>query len=189
MQYDIHGGQDLEDIKDVGKEIIQGLPLFEETQLQLVKRILVNDGQSFMAMIETQEKGAGAEAMVKSEQELRIVRGPDMELVCSNYSIILIVDDRLDYTQVRNPNIGRNINITPDSSPEDSEPQALVEVLPSVEHQDVGRCGGHQPVIVGMVTLAAVKPQRAGKRERDSAHSKPQALVEVLPSVEHQDVG
>ena len=53
MQYNIHGGQDLEDIKDVGKEIVQGLPLFEETQLQLVKRRLVNDGQSFVAMIET----------------------------------------------------------------------------------------------------------------------------------------
>ena len=46
IQYDIHGGQDLEDIKDVRKEIIQGLSLFEETLLQLVKRILVNDGQS-----------------------------------------------------------------------------------------------------------------------------------------------
>ena len=111
MQYDIHGGQDLEDIKDVRKEIIQGLPLFEETWLQLVKRILANNGQSFVAMIETQEKRAGAEVMAKSEQELRIVGGHDMELVCSNYSIILIIDDRLNYTRGRNPNIGRNINI------------------------------------------------------------------------------
>ena len=111
MQYNIHGGQDLEDIKDVRKEIIQGLPLFEETWLQLVKRILANDGQSFVAMIETQEKGARAEAMAKSEQEPRIVGGHDTELVCSDYSVILIVDDRLDYTWGRNPNVGRNINI------------------------------------------------------------------------------
>ena len=37
--------------------------------------------------------------------------------------------------------------------------------------------------------LAMVKPQGVGKRERDSAHSKPQALVGVLPSVEHQGAG
>ena len=64
-----------------------------------------------------------------------------------------------------------------------------MEVLPSVEHQDVGQCGGHQPVIVGMVTLTMVKPQGAGKRVRDSAHSKLQASVGVLPSVEHQGAG
>ena len=44
-------------------------------------------------------------------------------------------------------------------------------------------------MIVGTVTLAAVKPQGAGKRERDSVCSKPQALVGMLPGVEHQDVG
>ena len=31
--------------------------------------------------------------------------------------------------------------------------------------------------------------QRVGKRERDGAHSKPQALVGVLPGVEHQGAG
>ena len=111
IQYDIHGGQDLEDIKDVRKEIIQGLSLFEETLLQLVKRILVNDGQSFVAMIETREKGARAKVMVKSKQELSIVRRHDTEFVYSNYRVILIVDDRLNYTQGRNLNIGRNVNI------------------------------------------------------------------------------
>ena len=50
--------------------------------------------------------------MAKSEQELRIVGGHDTELVCSNYHVILIIDDRLDYTQGRNLNIGRNVNIT-----------------------------------------------------------------------------
>ena len=64
-----------------------------------------------------------------------------------------------------------------------------MEVLPGVEHQDVGQCGGCQPVIVGMVTLAVVKPQGAGKRERDSAHSKPQVSVGVLPGVQHQGAG
>ena len=73
-----------------------------------------------------------------------------------------------------------------DSSPKDSEPQASVEVLPSVEHQDVGQHGGYQPVIVGMVMLAMVKPQGAGKRVSDSACSKLQVLVGVIPSVEHQ---
>ena len=76
-----------------------------------------------------------------------------------------------------------------DSSPEDSEPQALVEVLPGVEHQDVGQHGGRQPVIVGTVMLTAVKPQGAWKRERDGVCSKLQALVGVLPSVEHQGAG
>ena len=76
-----------------------------------------------------------------------------------------------------------------DSSPKDSKPQASVEVLPSVEHQDVEQCGGRQPVIAGMVTLTAVKPQGVGKRERDGAHSKLQASVGVLPSVEHQGAG
>ena len=37
--------------------------------------------------------------------------------------------------------------------------------------------------------LAVVKPQGVGKRERDSAHSKPQALVGVLPGVQHQGAG
>ena len=40
-----------------------------------------------------------------------------------------------------------------------------------------------------MVTLTVVKPQGAGKRERDGARSKPQASVGVLPSVEHQGAG
>ena len=42
---------------------------------------------------------------------------------------------------------------------------------------------------VGTVTLTVVKPQGAGKRVRDSAHSKLQASVGVLPSVEHQGAG
>ena len=70
-----------------------------------------------------------------------------------------------------------------------SKLQALVGVLPSVEHQYIGRCGGCQPVIVGMVTLTMVKPQGAGKRVSDGAHSKLQASVGVLPSVEHQGAG
>ena len=64
-----------------------------------------------------------------------------------------------------------------------------MEVLPGVEHQDVGRHGGFQPVIVGMVMLTMVKPQGAGKRVGDGAHSKLQALVGVLPGVQHQGAG
>ena len=64
-----------------------------------------------------------------------------------------------------------------------------MEVLPSVEHQDVGQHGGFQPVIAGMVMLAVVKPQGVGKIVSDSVHSKLQALVGMLPSVEHQDIG
>ena len=44
-------------------------------------------------------------------------------------------------------------------------------------------------MIAGTVTLATVKPQGAGKRERDGAHSKSQASVGVLPGVEHQGAG
>ena len=76
-----------------------------------------------------------------------------------------------------------------DLSPKDGEPQALVEVLPSVEHQDVGQCGGCQSVIAGTVMLTMVKPQVAGKRVRDGACSKLQASVGMLPSVEYQEAG
>ena len=44
-------------------------------------------------------------------------------------------------------------------------------------------------MIAGTVTLTTMKPQGAGKRVSDSACSKSQALVGVLPSVEHQAAG
>ena len=44
-------------------------------------------------------------------------------------------------------------------------------------------------MIAGTVTLAMVKPQGVGKRVSDSACSLLQALVGVLPGVQHQGEG